>query len=153
METARAAGADTIYDSRGMAVADFDGDGRLDIAINNNDAPAVFYRNTLESAGNWISFKLTSVNSNRDAVGAEVRIAADGQDLYRWVESGHGFASQASKTVHFGIGDAQQITALEITWPNGETEMLDEAMCAALGVNQSYSVSEGSLSSLRVAGR
>jgi len=119
MDVARPLGADCIKDSRGVAIADFNADGKLDLVINNNNAAPTIYLNNLKYAGKCIEIKLVGTESNRDAIGARVRLSIAGKSMTRQVEAGSGYASEAMLPVHFGLGDAAKIESLEITWPDG----------------------------------
>ena len=142
VDVARPSGADGIGDGRGVAVADFNADGRLDLAINNNAQRPTLYLNRLD-AGNWLRLKLIGSSSNRDAVGARVALtlagAGAGKTLTRWVEAGSGYASQSAFPVHFGLGDSERVEQVEITWPSGGVTRLAGA---DLGINRMVSVSE-----------
>ena len=119
MDVARPTGSDSIRDGRGVAVADYNGDGKLDLIINNNNAAPTIYLNALKNVGKCIEMKLVGTHSNRDAVGARIRLAVAGKTLTRQVEAGSGYASEAMLPVHFGLGDAARIESVEITWPDG----------------------------------
>ena len=82
-------------------------------------------------AGNWVELDLIGAVSNRDAVGARVRLTSGGRSLSRWVEAGSGYASQSAHALHFGLGDSQRIEALEIDWPSGQRQRLEGAELAA----------------------
>ena len=118
-EISAEAGVDNDKDGRGIGMADFDNDGRLDLYQTNADQPALFYRNQTEGAGNWAEFKLIGVKSNRDAIGARVTLKAGGHALIREVNGGNGYSGQSSLTLHFGIGAATKIDSLEVRWPSG----------------------------------
>lgn len=119
VDVARPTGSDSIKDARGVAVADYNGDGKLDLIINNNNAAPTIYLNALKNVGKCIEMKLVGTRSNRDAVGARVRLSVAGKTLTRQVEAGSGYASEAMLPVHFGLGDAAGIESVEITWPDG----------------------------------
>ena len=128
-----------------MAIADFDGDGRLDFAINNNNAQPSLFDNRLE-VGNWLRLALVGSKSNRDAVGAKVRVAFQQPDgsgsrtLTRWVEAGSGYASQSAFPLHFGLGEASAVTDIEITWPSGRVAQIDGDQ---VQINRALRIEEG----------
>ena len=152
VDTARPTGADGIGDGRGVAIADLDGDGRLDLAINNNNAAPTIYLNRSAMEHDWLAVEVVGNGrtSSRDAVGARVALtlaAADGgagKTMTRWVEAGSGYAAQSAYPVHFGLGRAAALHALEVTWPSGETLRLTGAELEALGSNRVLRVEEGS---------
>lgn len=119
MDVARPTGSDCIRDSRGVAIADFNSDGKLDLVINNNNAQPSVYLNDVKRAGNNVEINLEGTESNRDAIGARVRLTIAGKTMTRQVEAGSGYASEAMLPVHFGLGAAERIEALEINWPSG----------------------------------
>ncbi len=132
-----------------MAVADFDGDGRLDLAINNNNAAPTIFRNRLAESGNWLELTLAG-SGNRDAVGARVRVTLSaaggdgdtggGKTLTRWVEAGSGYASQSAFPLHFGLGEASRVEAVEIVWPSGH---VDQLAGAGIAINRRTLIEEG----------
>ncbi|PON18566.1 hypothetical protein C2W62_07265 [Candidatus Entotheonella serta] len=134
---ARPVGADSNKDGRGVGIADFDRDGRLDLVINNNH-PTI-YLNRFNATHNWIALKLVGHRSNRDAIGARVQLRAGGNTLYRQVEAGAGYASQAMLPVHFGIGNATAIDTVTIQWPSGLVQQLDGTR---LSINQQFRIAE-----------
>ncbi len=129
-DIAMALGADDIKDVRGMAIADFDNDGALDIIMNSNPgdsgdatkARPALLRNNIGSRRNWLAVELTGTQSNRDAVGAMVTIETGGEKQLRLVSAGSGFASQNSERLYFGLNDKTQIDALTVRWPSGRVE-------------------------------
>ena len=111
---------------RGAVFADFDRDGRLDVAVTALNAPMELWWNRSETPHHhWIELRLTGGESNRSAIGAEVRCRAGGRKQVRTVSSSVGYASSSDLTVHFGLGEATR-AALEIRWPSGRVEKLND---------------------------
>ena len=132
-------GADRVEDGRGLAVLDSDRDGRLDIVLRNFHQPAGLLRNT-RGSGHWVSFELEGTRSNRDAVGAKVRLRTGDRWQTRVVTTGSGFLSGGSLRQHFGIGNAIRADEVVIDWPSGERTVLHD-----LPVDRLHSVFEGVL--------
>jgi hypothetical protein len=119
--------------SRCAAVADFDGDGRLEIVTNNyNDGP-YYFRNDFPRKS-YVAFRLTGTSysrpgpgkkTSRDAVGALVRLYAGKEVMVRQVNPAGGYLSQSSRTVHFGLGRRPAIDRVEILWPSGRAQRID----------------------------
>ncbi|MDA1013420.1 MAG: ASPIC/UnbV domain-containing protein [Planctomycetota bacterium] len=127
-DVARPLGCDIIEDSRSIAIADLDGDGRQDMVIANNADPPIFLFNRLRSVGNWLRIDVVgSDTANRDAIGTRVRVAIDDagkeRKLTRWVEAGLGFCTQSDLRLHFGVGQIDTIQSIEVKWPDGKTEV------------------------------
>jgi hypothetical protein len=129
-DIAMALGADDIKDVRGMAVADFDNDGALDIIMNTNPgdsgdpakARPALLRNNIGAKRNWLAVELVGTQSNRDAVGAMVTIESGGATQLRLVSAGSGFASQNTERLYFGLKDQTQVDVLTVRWPSGRIE-------------------------------
>ena len=110
--------------SRSAAVADFDGDGRLEIVTNNfNDRP--YYFANRFPRRNYVAFRLTGTRSNRDAIGAVVRLWVGKTVMVRQVNPAGGYLSQSTRVVHFGLGDQSKVDRIEIRWPRGIVQMLE----------------------------
>jgi len=122
-------GVDSTRDGRGVAVADFDNDGRLDLFVANANAEPFLYRNVMPAApggGHWAGFLLEGRRSNRQAVGAQLRATAGGRTQLRFVDGGNGFAAQSSSRVHFGLAGATMIDRLEVRWPSGARQTFEK---------------------------
>jgi hypothetical protein len=124
--------------ARGAAYGDYDNDGDLDLLITTNNGPARLLRN--EGAANHrLRLTLAGTTSNRDAIGAKVRVQRDqGGPLSRMVKTGSSYLSQSELPLTFGLGAATKVTAIEITWPNGTTEKV-----AGVPADQSVTIQEG----------
>lgn len=156
IDVARPTGSDSVKDGRGVAVADFNRDGRLDLVMNNNNETPVLYLNNLRKSGKSIELKLVgasdpnlragaSPRSNRDAIGAIVRLTVGGKTMTRQVEAGSGYASQMMLPVHFGLGNAERADAIEIRWPSGQVQLLEgEKLALMLKGNRQLRIEEGS---------
>ena len=139
-EIAAEAGVDNDLDGRGVALADFDNDGLLDIYETNANQPSLLYHNVTSDHGHWLELKLVGTRSNRDAIGARVTIRAGGALLIREVNGGNGYSSQSSTRVHVGLGAATRIDEIEVRWPSGQREKLPPG---SLPVDHLYYVKEG----------
>jgi hypothetical protein len=107
---------------RGLAFGDFDRDGDLDLLITTNNGPAWLYRNDQISGNRAIRFRLTGTKSNRDAIGATLRMFADGSAQTRMVKTGSSYLSQSELPVTFGVGRRDRIERVVIDWPSGRNE-------------------------------
>jgi enediyne biosynthesis protein E4 len=118
-------GFDTPIVGRGLAYGDFDRDGDLDLLLTTNNGPAYLYRNDQTSGNRSIRFQLTGTKSNRDAIGAIVRIFPEGngaQSQWRMVHGGSSYLSQSELPVTFGVGKSEKIERVTIEWPSGRNE-------------------------------
>ena len=137
-----ASGADLVGNSRSAAYLDIEGDGDLDVVLNNYHGAAVLYRNELEAeARNWLKVRLVgdpARGSNRDAIGSRLVLRAEpGLQVWREVHGTIGYLSVHPREQHFGLGGATE-GRLTITWPNGESEKV-----GPLAANRRYVVTQG----------
>jgi hypothetical protein len=123
---------------RGMAVADFDNDGDLDVAVSNSDDYPQLLRNDGGNANHWLEVMLVGVKSNRDGRGAALKLTTEGFVEYRQAEGGGSYMSAHDPRIHFGLGQRKTVESLEITWPSGIVDKL-----ANLPINQIITVKEG----------
>jgi enediyne biosynthesis protein E4 len=107
---------------RGLAVGDFDRDGDVDLLITTNNGPAYLFRNDQLSGNRGLRFRLAGTKSNRDAIGATVRIFHGGSSQSRLVKSGSSYLSQSELPVTFGVGRRDRVDRVVITWPSGATQ-------------------------------
>jgi enediyne biosynthesis protein E4 len=121
-EIAAEAGLDSLRDGRGVAIADFDGDGAEDILVANCGSGPQLYKNEAATQP-WIEIELKGTVSNRDAIGARLTLTAGGKRQIREIDGGNGFSAQSSRVVHFGLGDSEQIDELEVRWPSGKRQV------------------------------
>jgi hypothetical protein len=116
-------GLDSVRDGRGIAIADFDNDGRLDMFVANANGEPFLYRNTENTGNHWVQFALRGTKSNKAAVGAQVRLKAGGTTRLQFISGGNSFAGQSSNRVHFGLGEVTKIDQIEVRWPAGQREV------------------------------
>ena len=124
-DVSEATGAGHAGCARGLAVADFDGDGFLDLLVANYDQRPVLLRNSGNDRG-WLQVRLVGTRSNRDGIGARLSLTAGGRRQVREIQSGTSFLSQNSLTAHFGLGQAGLIDELKVRWPSGVTQTLTD---------------------------
>ena len=125
-------GAPDNYDGRGVAFADYDGDGDEDLLLTGDfDDQNHLWRNDTDTGNHWIGFKLTGfgignlvVGSNRSAVGARIEVTAAGETTVDEVSGGAGRGSFNSLPVHFGLGTANSVDSVHIRWPSSRTQLL-----------------------------
>jgi enediyne biosynthesis protein E4 len=107
---------------RGLAFADFDRDGDLDLLLTTNNGPAYLYRNDQRAGNHSIRFRLVGTKSNRDAIGSTVRVFSGGVTQSRVVKGGSSYLSQSELPVTFGLEKRDRIEKVVIDWPSGRTE-------------------------------
>ena len=110
--------------ARGLAIGDLDNDGRLDAVVTTNDGPVHVLHNEMATRNHWILLNLIGHKSNRDAIGAEVKIVTASGSQYATVSTAGSYLSASDKRVHFGVGQESTITTIEIRWPSGIHQIL-----------------------------
>jgi hypothetical protein len=123
-ETTKTAGNgfQTPYVGRGVAFADFDNRGFLDVVVGNNGDPPLLLHNSGSNGNHFLNFKLVGTKSNRDAMGSRVHISAGGISQIREVAGGGSYLSQSELRAHFGLGKATRAETVEIRWPSGRKQ-------------------------------
>ncbi|HVR09233.1 MAG TPA: CRTAC1 family protein [Thermoanaerobaculia bacterium] len=124
--------------ARGAAYADFDHDGDLDVLITTNHGPAYLFRNDGGNRNHWLRVRTVGTRSNRDGIGAVVRVASASGAQWNMVRSGSSYCSQSELVQTFGLGRDAEVTGLEIDWPSGARQKLGR-----VAANQTVTVEEG----------
>ena len=143
VDATEAAGLGHPGKSHGVTFADYDRDGDLDLYVPVGGAqpgdrwPNAFYRN--EGFGNhWITIDLRGVRSNRDGIGARIRVTAGDLTQYAEVASGYSFGCSSSLTAEFGLGGRTRVDEIEVRWPGGGTDRFSR-----LDADRFYTITEG----------
>jgi hypothetical protein len=110
---------------RGLAVGDIDNDGRLDAVITTNEGPAYVLRNDTATPNHWLTLELIGHKSNRDAIGAEVKLVTPQGIQFATVTTAASYLSSSDKRVHFGLGRNVMAPRIEIRWPSGVHQILE----------------------------
>jgi enediyne biosynthesis protein E4 len=124
--------------ARGAAYADYDQDGDLDILLTTNNGPAYLFRNDGGNRNNWITVRTRGVKSNRNGIGAVVRVQSASGRQWQMVRSGSSYASQSDLALTFGLAKDPVVQVLEIEWPSGAKDRLTN-----VPINQIITVEEG----------
>src|SRR5438874_1170743 len=124
LETTKLAGSgfQTPHVGRGVAFADFDNDGLVDVVVANNGDPPLLLHNSGGNGNHFLNFKLVGTKSNRDAIGARFRIVADGVSQVGEIAGGGSYLSQSDLRANFGLGKATHVESVEVTWPSGQRQ-------------------------------
>ncbi|MGQ9574587.1 MAG: CRTAC1 family protein [Thermoguttaceae bacterium] len=126
---------------RGAAFEDFDNDGRIDVAILNSRRPARILRNETQTANHWLQIRLMGVKTNRDGVGARVKVVAGQLIQIDEVHSGRGYQGHFGSRLHFGLGKRDRVDRIEVRWLGGGVEILHD-----LAVDRLLTIIEGAAS-------
>lgn len=111
---------------RGVAVADYDNDGNLEVAVSRLNGSAAFFVKKDGAPNNWILLDLRGTKSNRDGIGARIRLVLpSGGNLHEHVTTANGIYSASDRRVHFGLGKEPRVALIEILWPSGIVQRLE----------------------------
>jgi hypothetical protein len=111
---------------RGSAVGDLNGDGKLDVVVNALNAPAEVWMNQSPGTNHWIEFKLQGTKSNRDGIGARIKVVTKSGAQYNHMTTSCGYASSSAGPVHFGLGPNASADLVEIHWPSGIVQQMKD---------------------------
>ena len=111
--------------ARGMAIGDLDNDGRMDAVVVTNDGPVHILHNETPTQNHWLTLQLIGHKSNRDAIGAEVKVITPGLQQTATVSTAGSYLSSSDKRVHFGLGLSDKAQKIEIRWPSGIVQILE----------------------------
>jgi hypothetical protein len=111
---------------RGMAIGDIDNDGRVDAVVTTNGGAAYVLRNDTPTGNHWITLRLIGHKSNRDGIGALVKITTPQGSQWSTVTTSSGYLSSSDPRVHFGMGDSPVASIIEIHWPSGIVQTLKD---------------------------
>ena len=119
---------------RGSAFADIDGDGDLDVVLTQTGGPPLLLRNDQKLNRKWLRLKLQGTASNKDAIGAEIKVRVGGQTLWRAVSPTRSYLSQSELPVTFGLGKEETVDSVEVHWPSGKVQKLTGLKLQAVNV-------------------
>jgi hypothetical protein len=128
----------TLASSRGLAVGDLWNDGRMSAVVSNMNVPPSLLVNQQRSSNRWVAFKAVGSKSNRDGIGARIRVRAGARTLVDEVRSGSSYNSSSDMRPHFGLGAAAAIDWVEVRWPSGLLERFTN-----LTVDSIHTLNEG----------
>ena len=139
METSKETGVadQTPHAARGVAFADFDNDGFVDVLVANNGDPPLLLHNG-GNGNHFINFKLVGTKSNRDAMGARIRVVSGEISQIREIAGGGSYLSQSDLRANFGLGKATIAQTVEINWPSGQKQSFQDVTA-----DKFYLITEG----------
>ena len=123
-DIAQAVGATDTYDGRSVALVDLWNRGVLDVVVANQRGPLLVYKNNVTPDNQWIAFELEGSQSNRSAIGAQVRVFWNGVQQVQEVSGGTGFCAQNHRRLHFGLGKTAAVDKVVIRWPSGTIQTI-----------------------------
>ena len=128
-EQAAEVGLESRLDNRGLVVFDYDDDGDLDLYVANQGQPPQLFRNRGATGGHWLMVELAgdpAHRTTRDAVGARVTVWTEAGRQIRERDGGNGYCGQSDPRLHFGLGAAERVKRLEVRWPDGGLQVLED---------------------------
>ncbi len=125
VDVAPLVGVNETFDGRAVALADLWNRGVLDVIVAHQNGPLLVYKNTVAPGADWIGFELEGGASNRDAIGAQVRVFWNGQEQLQEVQSASGFCAQNQHRLHFGLGPDAAVDKVTIRWPSGREQTIE----------------------------
>src|ERR1700757_3064205 len=111
---------------RGLAIGDIDNDGRLDAVVTTNDGGLHVLHNDTRNKNHWLTLELIGHRSNRDAIGAEIKLVTAKGSQWATVTTAGSYLSSSDKRVHFGLGSETAARSIEIHWPSGVRQTLKD---------------------------
>ena len=120
----RCAAAASPARHRGCAFGDFDGDGRMDVVVTALLESTEIWMNRTEGAGHWLDVALQGTKSNRDGIGAVLKVVTKAGTQYNHMTTAVGYASSSHGPVHFGLGEEKRVELVETRWPSGIVQTL-----------------------------
>jgi hypothetical protein len=112
--------------ARGMAIGDIDNDGRIDAVVTTNGGPAYVLHNETPTSNHWLTVSLVGHRSNRDGIGAEIKVTDSSGSQYVTVSTSGSYLSSSDKRAHFGLGADIVAKSVEIRWPSGVVQILKD---------------------------
>lgn len=134
-------GLSLALSARGLAVGDLDGDGKMDVVVNNIDSAPTVLKNVTSGSHHWLNLKLVgdiTRKTPKDAIGSKIFVTAGGLRQRFDIISGASYASQSEQRIHIGLGSATKVDKLEIVWPNGEAETI-----SLPGIDRYFTIQHG----------
>jgi enediyne biosynthesis protein E4 len=133
--------------ARGMAIGDINNDGKVDVVVASTNGPAWVLLNETQTTNHWIEFKLQGVKSNRDGIGATLKVTTSLGDQYATVTTGGSYQSSSEPRIHFGVGTDAMVKLVEIRWPSGIVQLLHDVNAdQILKVKEAALTTEGRVS-------
>ena len=121
-----------------MAFVDFDNDGFVDVVVGNNGDPPLLLHNGGGNGNHFVNFRLVGAKSNRDAMGARIRVLAGGLSQIREIAGAGSYLSQSDLRANFGLGKAARVELVEISWPSGQKQTFRD-----VAADKFYLIQEG----------